>query len=73
MANRASELGQTALALTDHGVMYGSIDFYRACKAVGIKPIIGMEGYVAQESRFTRSPADRSPYHMTILAKNEVG
>lgn len=73
MANRASELGQTALALTDHGVMYGAIDFYRACKAVGIKPIIGMEGYVAQESRFTRNPADRSPYHMTILAKNEVG
>ena len=73
MANRAAELGQTALALTDHGVMYGAIDFYRACKAAGIKPIIGMEGYVAQESRLTRNPADRSPYHMTVLAKNEVG
>ncbi|MBT6680590.1 MAG: DNA polymerase III subunit alpha [Chloroflexi bacterium] len=73
MANRATELGQTALALTDHGVMYGAIDFYRACKAVGIKPIIGMEGYVAQDSRLTRNPADRSPYHMTVLAKNEVG
>ena len=44
MAQRAAELGQTALAITDHGVMYGAIDFYRACKAVGIKPIIGMEG-----------------------------
>jgi len=73
MANRAAELGQTALALTDHGVMYGAIDFYRACRAVGIKPIIGMEGYVAQESRLTRNPAHRSPYHMTVLAKNEVG
>ena len=73
MAQRAAELGQNALALTDHGVMYGAIDFYRACKAVGIKPIIGMEGYVAQNSRLTRNPVDRSPYHMTVLAKNEVG
>jgi DNA polymerase-3 subunit alpha len=73
MAERAAELGQTALALTDHGVMYGAIDFYRACKDIGIKPIIGMEGYVAQDSRLTRNPADRSPYHMTVLAKNEVG
>ena len=73
MAQRAKELGQSALALTDHGVMYGAIDFYRACKDVGIKPIIGMEGYVAQSSRLTRNPADRSPYHMTVLAKNEVG
>ncbi|MDP6821920.1 MAG: DNA polymerase III subunit alpha [Dehalococcoidia bacterium] len=73
MANRAAELGQSALALTDHGVMYGAIDFYRACKAAGIKPIIGMEGYVAQDSRLTRNPSDRSPYHITVLAKNEVG
>ncbi|HCV26843.1 MAG TPA: DNA polymerase III subunit alpha [Dehalococcoidia bacterium] len=73
MAARAAELGQSALALTDHGVMYGAIDFYSACKRAGIKPIIGMEGYVAPESRLTRNPSDRSPYHMTVLAKNEVG
>ncbi|MCH7641844.1 MAG: DNA polymerase III subunit alpha [Chloroflexi bacterium] len=73
MAQRAAELGQTALALTDHGVMYGAIDFYRACRAAGIKPIIGVEGYVAPSSRMTRDPGDRSPYHLTVLAKNEAG
>ena len=73
MAQRAAELGQTALALTDHGVMYGAIDFYRACREVGVKPIIGVEGYVAPGSRFTRDPGDRSPYHLTVLAKNDVG
>ena len=47
LVKRAKALGQTALAITDHGVMYGVVDFYRACKAEGIKPILGMEAYVA--------------------------
>ena len=48
LAKRVTELGQTAVAITDHGVMYGAIDFYRACKAEGIKPIIGCEVYVTR-------------------------
>ena len=55
MVHRAKELGMDALAITDHGVMYGAIDFYRACLAEGIKPIIGCEVYVAQGRGLTRS------------------
>ena len=51
----AKELGQTSLAITDHGVMYGVVDFWRACKKEGIKPIIGCEVYVAPRSRFDKS------------------
>ena len=55
LVNRVAALGQTACALTDHGVMYGVIDFYRACKAKGIHPVIGCEVYLAPHSRFDRS------------------
>ena len=61
LAARAKELGQTALAITDHGVMYGVIDFYRAAKAEGIKPIIGCEVYVAP--RRARGPYARAGRH----------
>ena len=54
LIQRAKELGQTALAVTDHGVMYGVIDFYKAAKAAGIKPILGCEIYVTPGSRFDR-------------------
>jgi len=54
LVQRAKELGQTALAITDHGAMYGVIDFYLAAKEVGIKPIIGCEVYVAERSRFDK-------------------
>ena len=50
------ELGQTAVAITDHGVMYGAIDFYRACKAQGIHPVIGCEVYVARRTRLDKTP-----------------
>lgn len=71
---RAKELGMPALALTDHGVMYGAVEFYRACKKENIKPIIGCEVYVAPRSRFDKEPGvDASPYHLVLLVKNEEG
>ena len=72
---RAKELGMTALAITDHGVMYGAIDFYKACKAAGIKPIIGCEVYVAPGSRFDRelTKGEDRYYHLVLLAKNNTG
>ena len=74
VAKRAAELGQTALAITDHGVMYGVIDFYRACKAAGIKPIIGCEVYVAPRSMEDKQHgADDEARHLVLLCENEVG
>jgi len=71
---RAKAQGQEALAITDHGCMYGVIDFYKACKKEGIKPIIGMEAYVAPRSMRDRQGAqDREYAHLVLLAKNEVG
>ena len=58
---RAKECGHTAVALTDHGVMYGAVSFYRACKAEGIRPIIGCEVYVAPRSRFEKGSGDAHP------------
>ena len=71
---RAKELGMDAIAITDHGVMYGAIDFYKACKKEGIKPIIGCEVYVAPRSRFDKEPGvDKQYYHLILLAKNNQG
>lgn len=72
---RAAECGHTAVALTDHGVMYGAIAFYNECKKQGIKPIIGCEVYVATGSRFDRSAGrDFSKYnHLVLLCENDVG
>ena len=75
LAARAKELGMDSLAITDHGVMYGVIDFYRACREVGVKPIIGCEVYVSPGSRFDRetvSGEDRY-YHLVLLAENNQG
>ena len=66
--------GQTAVAITDHGVMYGVIPFYTAAKKAGVHPVIGCEIYVAPRTRFDREAAlDRSPYHLTLLCENEQG
>ncbi|MDR1320420.1 MAG: DNA polymerase III subunit alpha [Gracilibacteraceae bacterium] len=74
LARRAGELGMEALAITDHGVMYGVIDFYRACQARGIKPIIGCEIYVAPYSRHDKTPGrDDKNYHLILLAENNEG
>ncbi|MBO4831553.1 MAG: DNA polymerase III subunit alpha [Oscillospiraceae bacterium] len=74
LVRRASELGQTALAVTDHGVMYGAVNFYKEAKAAGIKPIIGCEVYVAPRSRFDKDhDLDSVRYHMVLLCRNETG
>ena len=70
----AKELGQSAVALTDHGNMFGAVEFYKACKSEGIKPIIGCEVYLAPRSRHERSRVGTvSYYHLVLLAKNEIG
>ncbi len=74
LVERARQLEMPALGITDHGVMFGALDFYRACSDAGIKPIIGMEGYLARRGMTDRDPRlDRSPYHMLLLAKNMTG
>ena len=66
---RAKACGHRAVALTDHGVMYGAVAFYRACKAEGIKPIIGCEVYVAPRSRHGKSMQDAHPNHLVLLCE----
>ncbi|NLL35516.1 MAG: DNA polymerase III subunit alpha [Clostridiales bacterium] len=71
---RAAELGQRAIAITDHGVMYGVVDFYKACRAAGIKPIIGCEVYRAQRTRFDKVHGlDSDSEHLVLLCKNKTG
>jgi len=70
---RTKELGMDSLAITDHGAMYGVIDFYVAAKEAGIKPIIGCEVYVAQTDCHSRDPKYKSPHHLTLLVKNDKG
>ncbi|MDR0964791.1 MAG: DNA polymerase III subunit alpha [Clostridium sp.] len=72
---RVKDLGMNSAAITDHGVMYGVIDFYRAAKEAGIKPILGCEVYLAPESRFDKEPSagEERYHHLVLLAENEVG
>ena len=74
--SRVKELGMDSAAITDHGVMYGVIDFYRAAKAAGIRPILGCEVYVAPGSRFDKEAVgngDDRYYHLVLLAENDEG
>ena len=74
LARRAKELNQPALALTDHGVMFGVMPFYQACKNHGVKPIIGIESYVAARRMTDRDPQlDRNRTHLLLLAENQTG
>ena len=74
LLNYAKELGMDSLALTDHGVMYGAVEFYKKAKKIGIKPIIGCEVYMARESMYQKRPKiDNKRYHLLLLAKNETG
>ena len=71
---RVKELGQDAVAITDHGCMYGVVDFYKACKKEGVKPIIGCEVYVAPRTRFDKAHlVDSKPYHLVLLCENQQG
>ena len=71
---RAKELGMNSLAITDHGVMFGVVDFYKECKKQGIKPIIGCEVYTAKRTRFNKDPEkDKRQGHLILLAENAVG
>ena len=75
VVKRAKELGMDSLAITDHGVMFGVIDFYREAKANGIKPILGCEVYVAPNSRFDKelTGGEDRYYHLVLLAENNIG
>ena len=73
LVGHARELGFESLALTDHGNLYGIVDFYREAQEAGIKPIIGVEAYVAPGIRTDRIPGDKQPYHLVLLAKNDEG
>ena len=74
LARRAKELNMPALALTDHGTMYGTIDFYRACRAAGVKPVLGVETYVAARRMHQKDPQkDRERFHLLLLAQNQTG
>ena len=73
MVQRCQELGMNALGITDHGVMYGAVDFYSACREAGINPILGCEVYLAPGSHTSRTAADRNPYHLTLLARDNAG
>lgn len=71
---RAKALGMPALAITDHGTMFGAVDFFRACKAAGVKPLIGVETYLAPRSMRERdAQLDKRAYHMLLLARNQTG
>ncbi len=70
----AKDMGHDAVAITDHGVLYGAVDFYRACKAEGVKPIIGCEVYVAPRGRLSKEGrSDMSGQHLVLLVENEIG
>ncbi len=74
LMDRVKELGQTAVAITDHGVMYGCIDFYKAAKAAGVKPIIGCEVYLTRRTMADRvHKIDDDPYHLVLLCKDRTG
>jgi len=74
LVKTAKKNGMCALALTDHGNMYGAIEFYKECQKAEIKPIIGVEAYIAERSRFDKEPGiDNKRYHLTLLAKNKQG
>ena len=73
LVRRAQELGMDSLAISDHGSLYGVVEFYTECRDAGIKPIIGCEVYMAQGSRHDKSPSERSPFHLTVLAKDNRG
>ncbi len=73
LVKRVKQLGMDSVAITDHGALYGAIEFYKNAKKEGVKPIIGFEAYVAPKDRQNRDPRYKKPYHLVLLAKNHNG
>ncbi|MCL0102210.1 PHP domain-containing protein [Dehalococcoidia bacterium] len=73
LVERAHELGMDSIALTDHGALHAAVDFHSTAKTAGIKPIIGIEAYLARGDRHTKAASEKHPYHITLLAKNNTG
>src|SRR5215210_6480227 len=73
LAARAAELGQPALGLTDHGVMNGAVEHYKACREHGIKPIVGLEAYLVDDRKTTPASARYERNHLTLLASSDAG
>ena len=73
LLKRCEELGQTAVAVTDHGNMFGAVEFFKAAKAAGIKPIIGCEAYVAPRARSDKQKTEENSQHLILICKNEIG
>ena len=73
LISRAKELGMDSMAITDHGAMYGAMEFYQAAREAGVNPILGCEFYFTRFGYRSRDPADKNPYHLTLLARNEEG
>jgi DNA polymerase-3 subunit alpha len=73
IVGRVKELGMDSVALTDHGVLYGAIEFYQEATKQGIKPVVGVEAYVAPGSRLSKTTEDTNPYHLILLAQNKAG
>src|SRR5207245_2652592 len=75
LVDRVKSLGMNAVAITDHGNLYGALEFYRECKAAGVNPVIGYEAYVAPARRSEREARRRGEagFHLTLLAKNRTG
>src|SRR4030042_3613874 len=73
LMERARELGQEARGLPAPGALYGVVPFYKEARARGVKPIIGVEAYLAPGSRLSREPGDKQPFHMTLLARDQTG
>ena len=73
LITRTKELGMNSIAITDHGAMYGIVQFYKEAKKQGIKPILGCEVYVAIDKYTDREPKDKNQYHLVLLAENNEG
>lgn len=73
LVSLVKDMGMNSLAITDHGAMYGAIEFYKTCKKNEVKPIIGFEAYISPVSRFEKTAASRRHHHLILLAKNETG
>ncbi|MFN7161780.1 MAG: PHP domain-containing protein, partial [Fimbriimonadales bacterium] len=73
LVKRVADFEMPAVAISDHGVLFGAIDFYNACQSAGVKPIIGCEVYLAPRRMHDKTKQDQNSYHLLLLAKDEIG